>query len=293
MKKITTFWLAILLACGTMIGCQQDTLQGSSNENEAGQQESTDDKDDTDETLPPFEDVIKEYDQDDSQQGFSIKGKRYYYKGNAVMDEFDPGVFPAGEVLILNVTNETDTNYSTTLTVTYSDESGNIIKTEKQAFKEFAAGFQKYFLFKPIKSYTSYTCELSLTEYTGEINIDKISYEFEPLEEDFDMIYNFILQDDFTKYPSILARFRVNLLPHPELFISELGIIFDNKGEIYLIRQYGYNMYNAATELTENYFTLPVYQTTEKELVWPEELTGEVNGIVIYDIVGKELVWPE
>ena len=77
MKKITTFWLAILLACSTMIGCQHDTLQGGSNGNEAGRQESTDDKDDTDETLPPFEDVIKDYDQNDSQQGFSIKGKRY------------------------------------------------------------------------------------------------------------------------------------------------------------------------------------------------------------------------
>ena len=286
MKKITVFLLAILLACGTMIGCQQDTLQGASNENEAGQQESTDDKADTDETLPPFEDVIKEYDQDDSQQGFSIKGKRYYYKGNAVMDEFDARVFPAGEVLILNVTNETDTNYTATLTITYADESGKIIKTEKQTFKQFAAGYQKYFLFEPIKSYTSYTCELSLTEYTGEINIDKISCEFANLEERDFWIDTLQMQDDYTKYPSILARFPVKLLPHPELIISRIVIIFDNTGEIYLIRKLGNYTLAAATGSIEDMIDCEVYQTTEKKLSWPEELTGEINGIVIYDIVG-------
>jgi len=121
MKKITMFLFAILLACSTMIGCQQDKPEDTTDKTEVNQQESTDDKDETAETLPKFEDVITEYDQDDSQQGFSIKGKRYYYKGNAVMDAVEARVFPAGEVLILNVTNETDTNYTATLTVTYAD----------------------------------------------------------------------------------------------------------------------------------------------------------------------------
>jgi len=286
MKKITTFWLAILLACGTMIGCQQDTLQGSSNENEAGQQESTDDKAETAETLPKFEDVITEYDQDDSQQGFSIKGKRYTYKGNAVMEQWAPNVYPAGEVLLLHVTNETDTNYSATLTVTYLGENGEKIKTEKQTFEQFAAGYQRYFLFTPESDYASYTCELSLTQYTGEIYVDKISCEFANLEERDFWIDALQMQDDLTKYPSVLANFTVKQLPHPELKISRIIIIFDNTGEIYLIRKVGNNKYDAKTESTEKYFSFSVYQTTEKELVWPEELTGEINGIVIYDIIG-------
>ena len=286
MKKITTFWLAILLACSTMMGCQQDNPEDTTDKTEVNQQESTDDKAETAETLPKFEDVIKEYDQDDSQQGFSIKGKRYTYKGNAVMEQWAPNVYPAGEVLLLHVTNETDTNYTATLTITYADESGKIIETEKQSFKQFAAGYQKYFLFTPKSDYASYTCELSLTQYTGEIYVDKISCEFADLERMDYWIEALLMQDDYTKYPSILARFRFNLLPHPEMSISRICIIFDNKEEIYLIRQFGDKIYKATTESTEKYFSFPVYHTTEKELVWPEELTGEINGIVIYDIVG-------
>ena len=286
MKKITVFLLTLLLACSTMMGCQQDNPEDTTDRSEVNQQESTDDKDDTDETLPPFEDVITEYDQDDSQQGFSIKGKRYTYKGNAVMEQWAPNVYPAGEVLLLHVTNETDTNYSATLTVTYLGENGEKIKTEKQTFEQFAAGYQRYFLFTPKSDYVSYTCELSLTQYTGEIYVDKISCEFADLERMDYWIEALLMQDDYTKYPSILARFRFNLLPHPEMSMSRICIIFDNEGEIYLIRQQGDTMYDGATELTESEFTFQVYQTTEEKLTWPEELTGEVKGIVIYDIIG-------
>ncbi len=276
MKKITAFLLALLLTCGTMIGCQMKL---------------PDDKADTAETLPQFEDVIKEYDQDDSQQGFSIKRKRYYYKGNAVMDEFNipQTPYPAGEVLLLNVKNETDTNYSATLTVTYFDENGEKIKTEKQVFKEFAAGFQKYCLFKPQNSYASYACELTLTEYTGEIWADKIYYSgICNIEKRYLDIWKYVHEnDDYSNYPSVDANIGIVEQPHPELNkLSVMAIIFDNTGEIYIIQQVGWSC-DAETEEHINYRSVTLYQTTEKELVWPEELKGELQVIVVIDVEGK------
>ncbi len=292
MKKLIALLLAVLLLCSTLIGCKkEDILGGESTENGKEPNAST-----QSETLPPKEDVIEHYEQedviehyeqDDSQQGFTIKGKRYYYKGNDVMSQMTVNVYPAGEMLLLNVTNETDTNYTATLKVTYLNESGEIIKTETQTFKQFAAGYQTYFLFRPQNSYTSYTCELSLAEYTGETWVDKLSFKMEKPREDDLWISTLVSQGDHKKYPSIRVDYIWNELPHPELRISRIVIIFDNTGEIYLIRKVGDKLLPALTTPDNNRgrFSLPIYQTTEETLVWPEELTGEVDGIVIYDIL--------
>jgi len=296
MKKLTAVLLALLIALGTLTGCKQEPVKGEVNEKETNQQidggketqQHNPTKDDTDpvETFPPTEDFIKDYDQDDSKQGFSIKGKRYSYKG-CVMERLARKVYPAGEMLLLNVTNQTDTNYSATLTVTYLDENGEKIKTEKQTFKQFAAGYQKYFLFNPQKSYASYTCELSLTEYTGEILANKISCAgINRVFEDKDYIWNFYFDNnDNQKYPTITAQIKMELLPHPEFRYSKLFIIFDNTGEIYMIQKQGNEKVYAATEPGDDYHTVNLYQTTEKKLVWPEELKGELKAIVIFDIL--------
>ncbi len=296
MKKLTAVLLALLIAFGTLTGCKQEPPKGAVNEKETTQQidggketqQHNPTKDDTDpvETFPPTEDFIKDYDQVDSKQGFSIKGKRYSYKG-CVMEQMAPKVYPAGEMLLLNVTNKTDTNYSATLTVTYLDENGEKIKTEKQTFKQFAAGLQKYFLFNPQNAYTSYTCELSLTEYTGEILANRISCAGITRVYETDSVIWTLCQknNDFQKYPSINAQIKMELLPHPEFRYSKLFIIFDNTGEIYMIQKSGNEKAYAATEPDDDYHTAKLYQTTEKKLVWPEELKGELKAIVIFDIL--------
>ena len=181
----------------------------------------------------------------------------------------------------MNVTNETDTNYTATLTVTYQDENGETIKTERQTFKQFAAGYQRYFLFSPQKSYASYTCELSLEEYTEEIFADRFSFHFEGLREQKMPIVKLANQGDHTLYPSIEIRFSCTEQSHPVLTLSRMFVLFDNNGEIYLIEKLG----NKKTTTAIGYFSTVAYQTTEKKLSWPKELTGELECIFIFDIL--------
>ncbi len=275
MKKLTAFILALLLACTAIVGCEKDEpATGNKQETtQSGKKETT-----PVETKPPREDVIKDYDQDDSQQGFSIKGKSYYYKGNDVV--FGE-VYPSGEVLLLNVANETDTNYTATLNVTYLNESGEKIKTERQTFKQFSAGYQRYFLFRPGTAYDSYTCVISLEEYTDEIVADKISFKFDGFLERRYTIDELIQQGDYNRYPSLAVRFSCTELTHPQVDISRTFVLFDNSGEIYMIQKMG----NIGNTSMIGDTVWPVYATTEKSLTWPEELTGEVNGIFIFDIL--------
>ena len=64
---------------------------------------------------------------------FSVKAKKYAFEGN--------------DLLILDIHNQTNKNCNIDITVNYKDESGNVVKTEKQNFTGFAADYQNYFLF--------------------------------------------------------------------------------------------------------------------------------------------------
>ena len=64
---------------------------------------------------------------------FLVKDKKYVYKEK--------------DVVLLDITNETEQNLSITITMTYFDEEGEALKTEERFFEQFAAGYQNYFLF--------------------------------------------------------------------------------------------------------------------------------------------------
>ncbi len=278
MKKLIAILLALLLVCGTLMSCDKDVPGEETIKNQNNPVETKPVDTDAPEAEPVEEGVYAE--QYHSQQGFSIKGKGYSYKGNELMK--GEGVYPAGEVLLLNVTNETDTNYSVLLSVTYFDENGEKIKTDSQRFKQFAAGFERYFLFTPQAPYASYTCDLSLTEYTGDVYVDKFHFEFEKLTERNTRVRGI---EDTSTHPVLFVQFENKQLPHPLVYLSRTVIVFDNTGEIYHIQKIGEEKNDPITEPQSTYSTVSVYYTTEKKLVVPEKLTGELEVIVIYDIV--------
>ncbi len=241
MKKLTAILLALLLACGTMIGCDKETPQNEPAGKETTEQGSKETS--PSETEPQMDDVIKDYDQDDSQQGFIIHGKKYNYKGNEAFDEY--GAYTAGDVLLLEVKNTTDTNYTAAVTVNLFNEAGEKIGTQKREFEQFIAGYKNYFLINTKDSFASYTCDLTLTEYTGEVVVDKVSFEF---------VYdNFVSMDvsqgvkNHSEKPK--PRFKTSTdSPVPTFDWWSMVVIFDKAGEICVLSDRAGRFFSGTTE---------------------------------------------
>lgn len=302
MKKWTALFLAMLLACGSLPGCNKDvpkeeiapkentTIETTAKETETDPHVSQTTETESDKNRAEYGDLLAKYTEHDlSQQGFSIKGKGYYYKGHP--EDYMYG-YSAGDVLLFDVTNETDYNYTVLLTVTYYDENGKGVDIDLKKFKQFAAGYQRYFLFTPRKDFEYYTCEFSVTEYTEEIYyLDTFSHEIlEPFERRDTIWERVVENNDFTEYPTIMTQLVTKERPHSETLriSSRVIIIFDNTGEIFLIAKRKNDKFFPTEGQKESYDAIALYQTTEKKLAWPEELKGELNLIVITDEIKGE-----
>ncbi len=276
MKKLTAFLLAMLFTCGTMISCDKDAPHEASNSNETTQSEPS----------APTDDVSKDYDQDDSQQGFTIYGKKYYYKGNSFNDQYTG--YSQGDVLLLTVTNETEIHYKARVKITYLDENGEKIKTQSRAFNQYMAGYTNYFLFQPGSEYASYTLDLTLTELNEEekaaLLVDKLTYTFEGLREkimpDAEKAF---AEGVMVNIPTILGKVRMTFSEEvPRKYVNGLLVLFDNTGEIYLISNCGRPTHAAGgfqKEWTQDPF---IYFEREHraKAEWPEELKGELTALI-------------
>ena len=91
--------------------------------------------------------------EEDSTKGFLVKEKKYSYQGN--------------DLVLLDVTNESNQNYSVTIIGNYLDMDGNVLKTESQCFDGFAANYQTYFLFMPKITFASFTYTIEVQTFEG------------------------------------------------------------------------------------------------------------------------------
>lgn len=275
MKKLTAIILALLLACGTMIGCDKETPQNKPAGKETTEQGSKETS--PAETEPQMDDVIKDYDREDSQQGFSIKGKKFYYTGNESLDPRSG--YSAGDILILNVKNETTTNYTVQLTVSLFDEEGGKIKTETQEFEQFIAGYQNYFLFDSKKPFATYTCDLSLVEYTGEVIVDKLSYDLEGFREvaapDQEALEQGVQKT--TKQNFGRTKLTVQDGYVPTFYGIQMAVVFNKAEEICAIVCTGGRI---ASGIKEDYSAVPLVIRDEEGVVTPEKFINEYSYIV-------------
>ncbi len=263
MKKLTAFLLALLLACTPLIGCKQNTPQSDPNGNETTQHGTTETDD---------------YDHVETQQGFSIKGEKYPYQNN--------------DVLILDVENTTDTHYTATLTVTFYNEAGEAIKTQKKTIEQFPAKYKQPCLFQPRLQFASYTCEVSVEEYIGPDYLSTLSFEK----------YNIAVrrfENKFAGYPnvrktSISVQVGSSFGPStslPEgknLMVQWDVVVFDNTGKIYTIAQQKQTFRNTDTIKTTYNSIVLISSTEDLDLQIPEELKGEVT--VILGLAGYEFI---
>ncbi len=186
--------------------------------------------------------------------------KTYTYKGN--------------DVAIIKLENHTTQNYTVTINAKYLDAAGNELKAETQTFEGFPAGWENHLVFKPDIQFAKFTYTVSLNIFNGECALSANSKAyFKRLYEGKSVIDALGMAGDHTKYPTILIEFEFANLKGT--YINTYQILFDNTGEIYFIKQLKFGISNNPSTRMSN-----LLQTTDETIVWPDELKGNVTGIV-------------
>ena len=255
-KKLPALVLAILLCLTTIVGCNTP--------------ETPQTPDDTNTPEPP-EDVIDDYDNENEINTvgkFVAKDKTYAYQGN--------------NVTIIKLENQSEVNCTVTIHAKFLSADGTVLKTETQSFEGFPAGWQNHFVFIPQIQYDAMEYTLDVKQYTGDMFFtSKSKFVLGKIYEDKLPLPQTLAQGDYEKYSCILAKFVVVEMPKTPYFKTLISVVFDNTGEIAVIKtqsgpyscEYG----------EEGYYQVLVYAPpvpTKDPLDWPEELDGGVTGIV-------------
>ena len=101
---------------------------------------------------------------------FIITEKKYEYKEKNFM--------------LLNVTNDTGKNCNLTITSTFYDEAGNVVRVQQQLYRNHPTGWSNYFIFYPDMKFDTFSYEVSAEEYENNTPLDSIfSYNGDTLSD--------------------------------------------------------------------------------------------------------------
>ena len=196
---------------------------------------------------------------------FVVKDKKYTFEGN--------------DLVIVSVENKTNKNYSVTITGTYLDKGGNVLKTETQTFDQYSAGYNGYFMFKPDLQFDKFTYEFKTKESEGPFYAKDIVFNFKGLSDELSIIDEQLAQNDYTKYPSIAATFAYRYTGEVSLYPTLKWILFSEADTIIAMID-AKPMLQPNQEFDSEDMSI-LLQTMEDKLVWPEEYKGKVRAIVI------------
>lgn len=196
---------------------------------------------------------------------FVVKDKKYTFEGN--------------DLVIVSVENKTNKNYSVTVTGTYLDKGGNVLKTETQTFDQYSAGYNGYFMFKPDLQFDKFTYEFKTKESEGPFYAKDIVFNFKGLSDELSIIDEQLAQNDYTKYPSIAATFAYRYTGDVSLYPTLKWILFSEADTIIAMID-AKPMLQPNQEFDSEDMSI-LLQTLEDKLVWPEEYKGNVRAVVI------------
>ena len=189
---------------------------------------------------------------------FVVTGEKYAYKNK--------------DVLLLNAKNETDTNYTVTIHVTYLDADGTELKTQKQSFEAFSSGGQKYFFFNPNIAFDSYTYTVDKVPYDGVCYLHYINTD--GLDRP-----PYLYQDVSENNEYIFASFRVSNSCPNALYTASTYLIVTGDGELYYLDSQ--EKQHRSWENSEGTVEKAIKIGRLNTLVIPEELTGDVIGFCV------------
>ena len=258
MKKISIGFFALLFFVFLSAGCSVDEeFEFSFNSSDPI------DSYDTQSVYVPEDNSSESGDNGESNasaEGLMVKSKRYTFEGN--------------DIIILNVTNQTKTNYIVTVQGTYLDKSGQIIKTEEQSFDQFSADYQNNFLFNPGIAFDDFSYEIQTTPTNEPMHVENLNIQFHKLFETEVPDFSLSAQGDHTFYPTIVAEFLYQCKKDIRLYVMGYWIVLNSKDEIVAIVDMGTDV-DSALECQHE----PLYFIKEGDLVWPENMTGEIRAV--------------
>lgn len=196
---------------------------------------------------------------------FVVKDKKYTFEGN--------------DLVIVNVENQTNKNYSVTITGTYLDKNGNVLQTETQTFDQYSAGYSGYFLFKPDMQFDKFTYEFKTKETDGPFYAKYITSKFNKLHENLCPIDELMEKGDYTKYPSIFASVSMSYSGDVTIRPFVTWCIIKEDGEIIAFFEKAPKLIPGSS--FESHDDKELLQTTEEEIVWPEGWKGNIQGIPV------------
>ncbi len=261
-NRLTALILATILTTSVLTACTSAPGQGD------GTQGPPIDSYDTERQFP----VETAEEGNSVAAGFTVKEKLYDFKGE--------------NVLIFHVSNESEQNYTLKLRVTYKDENGKTVGKKAQTVRGFAAGHEKYMMFRPGVEFETYTYTLEADPFTGECLDQLFSATYAYIDECIS--YPFPVTDGFVmgkKYPGLRLYMNFYFTGTKTVDITPTYILLDKNGEIYDIFPLGRRTYDSPHEEPITIVVNEFAFTTENKVIWPEELKGDgVNCICVYTV---------
>lgn len=201
--------------------------------------------------------------------GIAVRERKYSYRETNLM--------------ILQVENTTDRAYSVTVSGTFFDESGNALGTASKTFEEFAAGHQRYFLFRPGFAFERFEYEVETTKHSGDCPAALLTAEFVGLRQGYAPSYE---TTSLKTVPTILGGMTVRNDSKVSLDIGiQYLIVFDENGEIFSISTSGtaQNIEPSGEADVEARYSFHIYQQEDKIKDWPEAIRDHARGIIVVD----------
>ena len=187
---------------------------------------------------------------------FIFKEKKYEFQGN--------------NLVIADVKNETENNYTLVVHCSYFDEAGAQVFTESRTYEGWAAGYTQPILFLPMMAFDSYEYSIEVQPYDGVCFGLNYNIEFAGVNE-----------DRFEAYPGLFGMTKETNKNTSSFWRCGTAIIWDNTGEIH-------NIYTIAMQIVDqqiinltrrHIMTIFKYETPESSR--PSSLTGDLRCVII------------
>ena len=186
-------------------------------------------------------------------------------------------VFEGTDLVILEVDNKTNRDYSITINGTYLDENGKTLKTETQTFDQYSAGYKNYFLFRPGINFDKFSYTVELNKASSTLFAKDIEFEFQGLSEFRSVISERIPLGDYKQYPGIMSQYAYKYSGNERVLINLDWILFNEKGEIIFINYRG-DWLNPGQDF-DTYDNHWLYHPATDVLEWPEGWKGNITAI--------------
>ena len=218
---------------------------------------------------------------------FIITEKKYEYKEKNFM--------------LLNVTNDTGKNCNLTITGTFYDEAGNVVRIQQQLYRNHPTGWSNYFIFYPDMKFDTFTYEVSAEEYENLTPLDSMfSYNGDTLSDRVTVgwIPELYWRDDPDGTPILMYRM-TQRGTHPECETRIFGhvLFLDENGDVFaldIVDQFQGDMTSKFTQTGTwphmeddplyAYSNHPIRYVSKDSLEYTEPLPDVTNFTFIYAI---------